>query len=201
MAKSVYFLLIFCACITISTNTFAQKRDSSALAIHHTLHKKMHSNFPDSIFKFNTRKPIAKRAGMYSAILPGLGQLYNKQYWKTGLVVAGAGVVSYFIYTNYQDYQKYQKAYINRIDNNPANDDTTFKERTTEDLNILRKGFRKYTEYSIIAGGVGYLLNILDAYVAAHLRSFDKSKDIGFHASPFYNSTKQYGVKISFCLP
>ena len=49
-------------------------------------------SIPDSIFRFSTKHPIPKKAGLYSACLPGLGQVYNKQYWKAGLVYATAAV-------------------------------------------------------------------------------------------------------------
>lgn len=155
--------------------------------------------FPDSIFKFNTKTPVPKRAGLYSAILPGLGQVYNKQYWKTGLVAVGTGVIAYFIIDNRKSYNTYQEAYISRIDNNPATTDT-FYNYSINDIDLLRRGFRKYYEYSIIAGVVGYMVNILDAFTSAHLRTFDMSKNISMKAIPYFDSRKQVGMKLVVCL-
>jgi hypothetical protein len=183
------FLLFF------SLSLFGQKKDSSITKT--IVEEKV--IFPDSIFKFNTKISIPKRAGLYSAILPGLGQIYNKQYWKTGLVAVAAGTVTYFIIDNRKNYQKYQEAYISRIDNNPATTDT-FYNYSINDIDILRRGFRKYYEYSIISGTLCYLVNILDAFTSSHLKTFDMSKNISMKAAPFFNIHKQMGFKVVICL-
>jgi hypothetical protein len=183
------FLLFF------SLSLFGQKKDSSITKT--IVEEKV--IFPDSIFKFNTKISIPKRAGLYSAILPGLGQIYNKQYWKTGLVAVAAGTVTYFIIDNRKNYQKYQEAYISRIDNNPATSDT-FYNYSINDIDILRRGFRKYYEYSIISGTLCYLVNILDAFTSSHLKTFDMSKNISMKAAPFFNIHKQMGFKVVICL-
>lgn len=158
---------------------------------------KVELSFPDSIFNFNTKTPNPKRAGLYSALLPGLGQVYNKQYWKVGLIGAGAGVISYFMATNFSKYRQYQKAYIYRIDNNP-NTPILFPEYGTDDLNLLRKGYRRYVEYTAIAATLGYTLTILDAYISAHLKSFDMSKDISLRVAPTFNPQGQFGITANF---
>jgi len=173
----------------------AQQKDSS---IKKTITKEK-AVFPDSIFKFNTKISIPKRAGLYSAILPGLGQVYNKQYWKLGLVAAAAGTVTYFIVDNRKNYQKYQAAYISRIDNNPATTDP-FYQYSINDIDVLRRGFRKYYEYSIISGTVCYLVNILDAFTSSHLKTFDMSKNISMKAIPYFDARKQVGMRVIVCL-
>jgi hypothetical protein len=155
--------------------------------------------FPDSMFTFNVTKPIPKRAGLYSACLPGLGQLYNKQYWKAGLVYVGAAVVTGFTVKNYQDYNKYRKIYIGMIDSNPETPNT-YNNYTVDDVKFLRDGFRKYLEYSILSAGLGYMINILDAFISAHLACFDMNKDISFHTMPVLNNNNQLGLQISFCI-
>ena len=188
-------ILLMMLTLLFSVPLFAHQKDST---IKKTIIKEK-VVFPDSIFKFNTKISIPKRAGLYSAILPGLGQIYNKQYWKTGLVAVAAGTVTYFIIDNRKNYQKYQEVYISRIDNNPATTDT-FYQYSMNDIDILRRGFRKYYEYSIISGTVCYLVNILDAFTSSHLKTFDMSKNISMKATPFYNLQKQMGLKIVICL-
>ncbi len=188
-------ILLMMLTLIFSVPLFAHQKDST---IKKTIIKEK-VVFPDSIFKFNTKISIPKRAGLYSAILPGLGQIYNKQYWKTGLVAVAAGTVTYFIIDNRKNYQKYQEAYISRIDNNPATTDT-FYQYSINDIDILRRGFRKYYEYSIISGTVCYLVNILDAFTSSHLKTFDMSKNISMKATPFYNLQKQMGLKVVICL-
>ena len=188
-------ILLMMLTLLFSVPLFAHQKDST---IKKTIIKEK-VVFPDSIFKFNTKISIPKRAGLYSAILPGLGQIYNKQYWKTGLVAVAAGTVTYFIIDNRKNYQKYQEVYISRIDNNPATTDTYYQ-YSINDIDILRRGFRKYYEYSIISGTVCYLVNILDAFTSSHLKTFDMSKNISMKATPFYNLQKQMGLKIVICL-
>lgn len=152
--------------------------------------------FPDSIFRFNVKVPVPKRAGLFSALLPGLGQVYNKQYWKLGVVVAATGAVTGFMIFNTRKYNTYQEAYLGRIDTDPATTDT-FTNYQTSDLDLLRKTYRKYVEYTVIAGTICYLVNILDAFTSAHLKTFDMSKNISMKASPFFDNRKQFGIKIS----
>lgn len=151
--------------------------------------------FPDSVFRFNTSNPIAKRAALYSALLPGLGQAYNKQYWKLGLVGAGVGVATTFIIINNNDYKKYRNAYIKRIDNDPNTVDEFVGIYENEDLNNFQSEARRYVEYSVIFTVVGYALNVLDAYVAANLKSFDVGPSISLNAFPTYQN-KQLGLAL-----
>lgn len=155
--------------------------------------------YPDSVLRFNVKRPSPKRAGLYSACIPGLGQLYNKQYWKAGVVYAGAAVIGGFVVSNYQEYTKYRKIYIGMIDSNP-NTPNTFENLTSEDVKYLRDGFRRYLEYSVIASVAGYIMNILDAFISGHLRTFDMSKDISFKVQPMSQYPQSPGVQIGFCV-
>lgn len=190
MMKKIFFAGLFY--FFYSSNLFAQESDSIALK---QTEVKPALSFPDSIFKFKVSKPIAKRAGLYSALLPGLGQAYNKQYWKIGFVTAATGVVAYFYIDNRKNYQTYQKAYINRLNNPSIVDD--YPNRSLDDLNLIRKTYRKYTEYTVIAGTVCYLINILDAFTSAHLKAFDMSKDISLRVAPIFNESKQAGIAMT----
>ncbi len=197
MQKKISRLLVTCLLfIMVGHNVLAQE-DSEETDKTSSENKTSHLAFPDSIFKFNVKKPIAKRAGMFSAILPGLGQVYNKQYWKLGVVVAASGVVTGFLIFNNRKYNLYQQAYLGRIDNDPTTTDT-FTNYQVSDLDLLRKTYRKYVEYTVIAGTVCYLINILDAFTSAHLKSFDMSKNISMKAAPFYDFRNQFGIKILF---
>lgn len=177
-------------------HAFAQSKDTLAPVLQKVIEP---VRFPDSIFKFNTKLPSPKRAGLYSALIPSLGQIYNKQYWKAGVVYAGFGVITGFLISNVKQYQYYHKVYIGRIDQDPTTTDT-LSIYTTEDISTLRKGYQTYTQYTVIAGTLAYLLNILDAYISAHLKTFDMSKDISFRASPFINQQKQPSIKLTFAL-
>jgi hypothetical protein len=81
----IWVCLLLPILITLSGKVHAQtdslQKDTLKLPIHKPA---LTAVFPDSIFRFHTKNPIPKRAGMYSAALPGLGQIYNRQYWKAG---------------------------------------------------------------------------------------------------------------------
>lgn len=193
MLKKIILFFLICLPITLLAQT-----DTVQTPTQQAMKKAVILPFPDSLFAFHTKHPIPKRAALYSALLPGLGQAYNQQLWKSGIVLVGAGAITYFIVSNRQEYLKYQKDYIYRIDNNPLTV-TSFPNYSTDDVNLLRTGFRKYYEYSIIAASVAYLVNILDAYTSAHLKTFDMSKDISYRWIP--GNTHQpvsVGLSITF---
>lgn len=195
--QAIFFIVSF---FYLTMNVSAQSKDTSINKNTATNNlQSTASSFPDSIFRFNAKIQSPKRAGFYSALIPGLGQIYNKQYWKAGIVYAGFGAVTGFMISNVKKYQYYQKIYLGRIDSDPSTTDT-ITIYTTDDINTLRKGYRKYTEYTAIAGTVAYLINILDAYISAHLKTFDMSKDISLRAMPFINDRRQPGFKIAFAL-
>lgn len=190
------FLMLF-----VSFHSLAQDIDINEDVEQSTQkNKNNNANLPpynDSVYRFFTQKQIPKKAALYSAVLPGLGQVYNKQYWKLGLVaIAGAGVTGFMIF-NTQKYNTYQKAYIGRIDNDPSTTDT-FTNYTLDDIDLLRKTYRKYREYTVIAGTLCYLVNILDAFTSAHMKSFDMSKNISFKALPVLIPGQYAGIKIIY---
>lgn len=127
--------------------------------------------------------PNPKKAGLYSAIMPGLGQLYNRQYWKIPVVYAGLVVAGYAISGNLTKYQAYRRAYIGRINNaNPT--DPYIGIYDSAQLKQLQNDYSKYLDMSILFSSLGYLLHIVDAITAAHLHNFDISRDISMKMSP-----------------
>jgi hypothetical protein len=127
-------------------------------------------------------QPNPKKAGLYSAILPGSGQLYNKQYWKIPVIYVGVGAAVYFLKFNTEKYQTYRKAYIARLENKP---DEYAGIYTTAALKQLQDGYKRYLDMTMLFTGLGYTLQVIDAVVFAHLRNFDVSKDISYHVQPF----------------
>lgn len=128
---------------------------------------------------------FAKKASRLSAILPGLGQAYNKKYWKIPIIYGALGTSTYFIIKNNKDYQKYRNAYIARTDN----DSTTFTtiKYTTDNIRLRRDFFRRNMELSIIITAGIYVLNIVDAAVDAHLFYFDVTNDLSMRIEPQVN--------------
>lgn len=134
------------------------------------------------------------KAAFYSAILPGLGQAYNKSYWKIPLVYATGAVIGYFIYDNNRQYQNFDNALTLRTDGNPATVDAYVSDPNygiglygDQGTNNLRRGrdfFRKYRDLDIILAFLAYGLNIMEAHVDAHLQAFDVNDDLALQIKP-----------------
>jgi hypothetical protein len=133
--------------------------------------------------KVRPYQPNPKRAGLFSALLPGLGQIYNRQYWKLPIVYGGVAAAGYFFVTNIQDYQSFRKAYIGRI-NNPYPSDQYVGIYSTDQLQQLQNDYSRYVNLTALFTGLGYMLQVLDAITAAHLRNFDMSRDISMRFAP-----------------
>ncbi len=128
-------------------------------------------------------QPNPKKAGLYSAIVPGLGQLYNRQYLKIPLVYAGIGVAGYFFFHNNDNYQSYRKAYIGRI-NNPYPTDKYVNIYSNDQLQTLQNDYKKYLDMTVLFSSIGYALQVIDAITSAHLKNFDISRDISMRVLP-----------------
>ena len=124
-----------------------------------------------------------RKAAILSATLPGLGQVYNKKYWKIPIIYAGLLTSVYYINDNNVEYKRYKNAYLRRLDNNPDNDDFV-GEYSSGDLLILKDFYRKNREVSILCFIGTYIINVLDASVDAHLFDYDISEDISLQITP-----------------
>ena len=131
-----------------------------------------------------TRKR-ANRAALYSTILPGAGQFYNKKYWKIPILYAGIFVLGYTIEFNNSNYKTFKKAYVYRVDGDSTTiDDYENIYPDAEALRVRKDYYRRTRDLLwIITAGV-YVLNIIDAYVDAHLADFDISDDLSLRAQP-----------------
>ena len=124
-----------------------------------------------------------RKAAILSSTLPGLGQIYNKKYWKIPIIYAGLLTSAYYINDNNVQYKLYRDAYLKRLDNNPDNDDFV-GEYSSGDLLILKDFYRRNREISILCFVGTYIINVLDASVDAHLFDYDISEDISLHMTP-----------------
>lgn len=135
----------------------------------------------------NTKKypHSPKKAGLFSAILPGLGQAYNKKWWKIPIVYAAIGTSTGFIVYNQQKYRKFNDAYVNRV--NGTETTTDFDQYSTANLFEIQDTYHDWRDISIIVTSGFYVLNILDAVVDAHFFRYDMSDDLSFEISPTLN--------------
>jgi len=124
-----------------------------------------------------------KKAAIMSTCLPGLGQVYNKKYWKIPIIYAGLGGAGYAIAWNNKKYQDFRKAYIARTDTLSSTVDP-YPRYSDANLLDLRNYYRHNLELSIIVVTAIYVLNIVDASVDAHLYDFNISDDLSMRVQP-----------------
>lgn len=142
-----------------------------------------------------------KKAAIMSALLPGLGQAYNKKYWKIPVIYAGFAGLVYALNYNQTKYIRYRDAYKYRIDNDPTTIDNYVGIYRDGDLFTLQKAYNRYRDLSVMGTTLLYLLNIIDASVDAHMFTFDVGDDLSFHIQPTLIKTAnidQYNTGISF---
>lgn len=132
----------------------------------------------------STMKAIFKgppgRAFVYSLILPGSGQVYNKRYWKLPIVIAAYAVTGYTLSDNLKTFDQYDKAYRLRIDFG-MDTITDFPNLSTSQIAADREIVRKNVQRSYIALGLIYFLTAAEAFVDRHLMEFDISEDLGMN--------------------
>lgn len=127
-----------------------------------------------------------------SAILPGWGQATNKKYWKIPVVYAALGVTAYIFFHNVKQYNEAKNAYLNSIDGNPLNDNEipqpyyTVKDQP-ERIKTFRNQVRQNVDYSVLFFIAFWGLNVVDATVDAHLKTFDVSDDLTLQIRPGYS--------------
>ena len=140
---------------------------------------------------------IPKKAGLYSAILPGSGQIYTKKYWKVPVIYGGLITSAYYINESNDLYQLYKSTYLNRLDGD-FNDNLNYSD---SDLRTLTEHYRRNREVSALLFTLTYILNIVDASVNAHLFDYDVSEDLSLHIQPVYFSKENAsGISLSFNL-
>ncbi|PTX61950.1 hypothetical protein C8N46_10347 [Kordia periserrulae] len=117
------------------------------------------------------------KAAFYSAILPGLGQAYNKKYWKIPIVYAALGTGIYFYIDNNRNYNRYRRAYKRRL---AGFTDDEFQNIVVDNNALIdaQEFYQRNRDLSLLLTVVAYVLNIVDANVDAHLLQFNVSDDL-----------------------
>lgn len=143
-----------------------------------------------------------RRAMLYSAVLPGGGQIYNRKYWKAPIVWAGLGTCIFFIQDNGREYRRYRDAYIALTDDDPDTVDEFGGIYSPSALRDASDTYRRWRELSYIALSAVYILNIIDASVDAHFVRFDVNPDLGMAMGPSLPLAAQgaMGVSVAFTL-
>ncbi len=141
--------------------------------------------------RYNPRKAL-----LYAAILPGMGQIYNKKYWKVPLVWGGmtALVIQTGIFD--QGYTKYRNQLFSYLAD-PVNYKPDFNETQ---LRTLIDGYRRQRDFFIILTGIVYLLQMVDAHVDAHLKEFDLNPQLKLSVRPDTQQNNMIGRSNGFAI-
>ena len=200
MIQRTLALLLFFAPIFL---VFAQERDTTLVQRDTTLVDRdtsiVISN--DRIELFTELSDLnPKKAAFMSAVLPGLGQVYNRQYWKLPFVYGGAVIIGHYI--RYQDrlLKSFRSAYLAEVDADPGTiNPYTGLGATTLERNVQQ--LRRDRDYLMIIGGLFYLLQIADAHISAHLHEFQINEELSMNIGPSIQPSalisRSVGVSVS----
>ena len=136
-----------------------------------------------------TTKPHSPNTALWkSAIIPGWGQVYNRQAWKIGIIYGGVAVITYIGVDNYHNAQKFKTEYLNRNNGNTADLLPEYANYPDQNIYNLYQAYEKNFQLSIIAGVALYALNLIDAYCYGHLFDFQINDDLSLQISPAVQS-------------
>jgi hypothetical protein len=175
LKKWIIFLLI----IFLANENILAQEDSLLIPV---LHVKK-----DTVLTFNPKKAIIR-----SAIIPGWGQITNKKIWKVPLVYGALGTTAFLFRRNIIQYRDSKSAYILATDNDPSNDDQikqpyySVKDQP-ERIKEFRNAVRQNVDYCVVFFVLVWGLNVADAAVDAHLKSFDVSDDLSIQFKAGYS--------------
>ncbi len=135
----------------------------------------------DGVGNFNKGTyPQPGKATLYSALLPGLGQAYNGEYWKIPVYYTLLMGSAHFLVTNNTNYLRYKRIY-----NQAAAENSTYDGPVSASTaKYYRDVFRRYRDYSVVALFGFYLLQIIDANVFAYMQNFELGDDLTMSVSP-----------------
>lgn len=167
----------------------------------------------------NIKKKFYPNPGIATkfALLPGAGQIYNRDYWKVPIVYLCLGGGFYAYYLNAIKYNDFLDAYESFYDSNGVpsqerrivrvrnlfNTSSTLDSASRDQIERQKNYWRRNKNLSVIVTGVIYALSIIEANVAAHLKTFDLSDDLSFRVEPKFSQPLMKnpapGIRIVFC--
>lgn len=155
------------------------------------------SNYPSNINS-------VKKATTLSMVCPGAGQVYNHSYWKLPIVVGGFASLIFCVDFNNRGYQRYSRAYKYRTDGDDSTVDefANYSNVTTDMLKKYKNDYRRNRDLCIILTAVFYAVQVVDAHVDAHMKTYDISDDLSFNVEPSINqfATRRSGTTNTFGL-
>lgn len=190
--KGFYCLFL---CLFSVLFSFSQKeKDSTSIAIEES---PLIAN--ETLVKKEIDPLRPSKAAFYSAVFPGLGQAYNKKYWKIPIVWGAIGAGVYFYVRNDKQYNRYRDAYKSRLAG--FKDDEFYGLISDDGLVRAQQQFNRNKEMSLLITLGLYALNIIDANVDAHLLQFNVDENLSLSPHYQYNemeNTSDLGLTLNF---
>lgn len=152
------------------------------------------ANAPTKIIKYSPTK-----AGLYSAILPGLGQYYNKKYWKIPIVWGAIGTGVGITIWNQNQYNRYRNAFVSQL-NGLSHEFSDISGITKETLGRAQAQAKRQRDYAIAITSLVYILNIMDAVVDAHLYEQRHDPDLAIKPTVIYDQFAEANAKAGLSL-
>ncbi|WP_420147462.1 DUF5683 domain-containing protein [Spirosoma sp.] len=136
-------------------------------------------------------KIVPKKATIRSLIVPGLGQIYNRQYWKLPFIYGGLAGAVFAFQLNQRNYQKFEAGYREAY-NQPEVDPiyrvkvayVDGRKLSVTQLQQASNQYHQWRDLTIILTAAGWALNAVEANVAAHMKTFDLTDDISMKVHP-----------------
>ncbi len=147
--------------------------------------------------------PLApSRAAFYSAIAPGLGQIFNKKYWKLPIVYGAIGTPLYFYFDNHSKYKDYRNEYKKRLKGIVNTDDPIFGKLDNDRVIQGQRFYQRNRDLSLVITAGFYILNIVDANIDAHLMQFNINDKLtvqpALELNPQDYNQYQYAVNLQY---
>ncbi len=175
------------------------------LSVSHFLFSQSDTTKHDSIPQHSVKKAV-----IFSAVLPGAGQFYNyantakgvkgrnNVFWKVPIFYAAVGSTGYFLIKNQVTQQSLKNEYKDRLNNVPTGQlNPKWTDYDNAGVLTLYKRYSTRRDLSILAFGMAYLFQVIDAGVGAHFVKFDVSDDLTFQIHPVLLNTRTAGIGLS----
>ena len=198
MQNKFYFLLLLIGFVPIFTLAQEENKEEEGIIDDKTILVQE----PQASEPIDPLAPA--KAAFYSAILPGLGQAYNKKYWKIPIVYGALATGIYFYADNNKEYKRYRDAYKRRLAG--FTDDEFYGTGSTPQISndaLIRaqRTLRRNKEISLLVTIGIYALNIIDANVDAHLLQYNIDDNLA--VKPHFNfneldATTNIGLTLGF---
>lgn len=144
---------------------------------------------------------IPRKALLYSAVFPGMGQVYNKKYWKLPIVYGGFYVLTYVAFRYNDLYNQYKNELYQVVRDKGYVPPSGY---TESQLRSVTEFYRRQRDFFLILDGMWYLLQLVDAHVDAHLREFDLNPQLkvslgpSMQYNPLIGSAPGFGITLTF---